>query len=238
MSDNTLELDQEDIAGRLQADPLFVDTIKVFAQRRGVTENDVMTALGATNQQGQKVGLVCIVLMPRLTVDNSASPGPRYFTRYGIQVIDWPLMRRVAGGAGVSAESVAQRIRQILHYFAFGRGQTVVFDAMEPAQLQDETQVSYILYFKRLGVDNPGNKVIAPTISPAGGAVPQTVSFSGETAGAEIWYTTDGSYPSSENATATLYTGSAFTLSTACTLRVAAERAGYQQSNVLQAIFT
>lgn len=225
------------MTARLAADPSFVNTVKVFAQRRGITENDVMTALGATNQQGQKTGLVAIVLMPKLTTDATAAPGPRYFTRYAVQVIDWPLMRRVAGGAGISAESIAERIRIILHYFAFGRGQTIVFDGMEPALLEDQTQVSYILYFKRLSVDNPGSKVVAPTISPKEGAVPQVVTLSGQTAGAAAYYTTDDSYPSSQNPTATLYSGP-ITISSACTLRATAELSGYQQSNVNQAIFT
>ncbi len=237
MSESILELDQEDMTGRLQADPSFINTVKVFAQRRGITENDVMTALGATNQQGQKTGLVAIVLMPKLTTDATAAPGPRYFTRYAVQVIDWPLMRRVQGGAGISGETIAERIRVILHYFAFGRGQTIVFDGMEPAPLEDQTQVSYILYFKRLSVDNPGIKVVMPTISPKEGAAPQTVTLTGASAGAAIYYTTDGTYPSSQNPTALLYSG-AITISTACTLRAAAELSGSQQSNVAQAIFT
>jgi hypothetical protein len=233
-----LELDQEDITARLMDDAV-TGAFKVFSQRRGVTESDIMTALGAV--QGSKPGLVAIVLMPRLIPDAPGSPGPRYFTRYPIQVIDWPVMRKQVTG-GLSAESMCERVRQILHYQSFGRGQVLTFDGMEPAPMANETQVSYIVYFRRLGADQPPAKCATCGISPNGGASPQTVTLTCGTAGAAIYYSLDGSYPSAFAAAATpptafLYSAP-FAVATAATLRVSAEAAGYVQGDVSQAIFT
>ena len=166
MSATVIELDQEDIAARLANDPTFSGLVKVFAQRRGVTESDILTALGAMNQAGTKTGLVAIVLMPRLTPKDANAPGPFYFSRYPVQVIDWPVIRKTAGGVGISAESLCERIRQILHFWCTGRGQTLVFDGMEPEPMQDSTQVSYIVYFKRIGADSAPVKCATVGISP------------------------------------------------------------------------
>jgi hypothetical protein len=46
-----------------------------------------------------------------------------------------------------------------------------------------------------------------------------------------IWYTTDGSYPSSANAAAIQYSAP-FAQATAATIRAAAEKVNLQQSNV------
>jgi len=232
-----LELDQEDITARLLDDSV-TGAFKVFSQRRGVTESDIMTALGAV--QGSKPGLVAIVLMPRLIPDAPGSPGPRYFTRYPVQVIDWPVMRKQVTG-GLSAEALCERVRQILHYQSFGRGQVLTFDGMEPAPMANETQVSYILYFRRLGMDTPPAKCATCGISPNGGASPQTVTLTCGTAGAAIYYSVDGSYPSALAAatppTSLLYSAP-FAVAAAATLRVSAEKTGYAQGDVSQAIFT
>lgn len=238
-----LELDQEDLTARLQADPFFVDTVKVFSQRKGITENDVMTALGAVNQQGTKSGLVAIVLIPSLIPESPNAPGPYYFTRYPIQVIDWPVMRRNATtGAGMSAETLAERIRMIVHFWGTGRGQALVFDGMEPAPQDDPTKVSYILYFKKLGGDKAPVKCATVGITPASGAAPQTVTLTCATASAAIYYSTDGTYPSSQAAAATPATSflysAPFSVATAATVRAAAEKTNLQQGDCAQATYT
>ena len=94
MSNESLqETAQEDIAARLSADSLLAGTVTVFAQRRGITENDILTALSTFNQKGGKVGSVVIVLMPEVQKEAQTAPGPRYFVRFAVQVIDFPTMR-------------------------------------------------------------------------------------------------------------------------------------------------
>lgn len=241
---SVIELDQDDIVARLQADSYFVAGIPVLEQRLGITENDVAIAISTANSQNGKVGTVVVVLMPRLKGTDPNAPGPRYIVRYPIQVIDWPVVRRQSvGGSQCSAEEICDRVRQILHMTLFSRGssssgnalgQTLVFDSLEPAQVK-EGQVSYILYFKRLGIDLPPTSVAAVSISPLSGTGPLTCTLACATAGASIYYTVDGTYPSATAKTGTLYSGP-FTAPQGSTVRAAAQLTGYQQSQVVSEV--
>jgi|GEM_PF-1681709 len=235
---STIELDQDDLASRLQSDEVLGGKVKVFSQRKGLTENDVLTALGAMNSEGGKSGAVIIVLMPQLALEARDAPGPQYFVRYPIQIIDWPVVRRNGvGGVGISAESLAQRVRQVVHLSNFGRGQALSFDAIEPAAMNDPTKVSYIAYFKKIGSDPRLLKPAAIVFSPTSGAVPQTITLTCSTPDVDIWYTTDGSYPGPRNPSAILYTGP-FTLTNGATVRASPWITAYQQGDVYQQTYT
>lgn len=241
---SVIELDQDDIVARLSADSYFQAGIPVLEERLGITENDVQIAISTANQQNGKVGSVVVVLMPRLKGTDPNAPGPRYVVRYPIQVVDWPVVRRQAlGGSQCSAEEISDRVRQILHNVLFSRGSTtsgnaqgqfLFFDTLEPVQVK-EGQVSYILTFKRMGIDLPPVSVAAVGIAPTSGTGPLTVTLSCSTAGAAIYYTVDGTYPSSIGKTSTLYTAP-FTAPQGSTVRAAAQLANYQQSNVVSEV--
>ena len=77
------------------------------------------------------------------------------------------------------------------------------------------------------------SQVAAPTMTEHAG----TVTLACTTTGAAIYYTTDGSYPGSGSTTATLYSVP-FILTTACTLRSAAQKDGWQASNLVEANYT
>ncbi len=239
--ESVLELDQEDIAARLAADSFFAGVMQVLLQRRGITENDVQIAMGPM-QGGPATGTVVIVLMPELRPEAKDAPGPSYFVRYTVQVIDWPIIRRQnPGGTQLSAEEISDRIRQILHRFAPGRGQTLYFDGLKPIPVQ-EGQVSYGVSFGCRGIDSPPASCATCGIAPASGAGPLTVTLSCQTAGAAIYYSLDGSYPSAVGAAATpptsfLYTAP-FTAASAALIRACASKAGMQDGNVAQVQYT
>jgi hypothetical protein len=238
---STLELDQDDMTARLMADATC-GQVTVFSQRKGITENDVKTRLAALNQTGGVVGLVLIVLMPKLLAQEANTPGAMYATRYSVQVIDWPAVRRQTTlGIQITAETMAERVRQILHFASFGRGQALFFDGMEPLPMADPNQISYAINFRKMGADTAVSKVATPTITPNGGAVAE-ITLACSTSGAAIYYSVDGSYPSAiaaaaSPATSTIYSVP-FTPGAACTLRVAASKSGLQQSDPNQALFT
>ncbi len=73
-------------------------------------------------------------------------------------------------------------------------------------------------------------------ITPNGGSFngSQSVSITTATAGAEIYYTLDGTPPSDAS---TGYTG-AFTLTTGATVKAIAVKSGYESSQVITAVFT
>lgn len=95
-----------------------------------------------------------------------------------------------------------------------------------------------------LSINNPvgvssevtGNTVATPTISPSGGNFTTSVSvtISTTTNGASIYYTTDGSTPTSASS---LYT-SAITISSSITLKAIAILSSYTDSNIASALFT
>ncbi len=234
---STLEFDQDDMTARLVADSV-TGLVTVFSQRKGITENDIQTNLGALNQKSGLTGMCLIVLMPVLIPSESNTPSAMYATRYSVQVIDWPVVRRIpTGGIQITAESMAERVRQILHFASFGRGQSMYFDGMTPVAMKDEKQISYLVSFKKLGADTAVPKVAICSLSPNYGQVPQTVTVACATPGSTIYYTTDGSYPSSVNPTALVYTAPLnITVQTA--LRVAAEAPGYQQNDPSPGAYT
>jgi hypothetical protein len=69
-----------------------------------------------------------------------------------------------------------------------------------------------------------------PLLDPDEGALPVTVTITAEL-DAQIYYTTDGSYPSADNDEATLYSAPV-EITEATTLRAVAYRTGMQPSNV------
>jgi hypothetical protein len=229
-----LSRDQDDFFARLSLDSFFAE-ISVLEQRKGVTESDVEVALSTLNEKAGKIGAVVIVLMPDLVPTEPDAPGPEYRVRSTVQVITQALFNESATGTQKSAEQIAQRVRQLLHRFGTGAG-VFSFAGMEPIA-QDAGKVSYGVTFTRLARDEDLPRCGTPLIDPDEGAAPQLVTLTCATAGASLYSTTDGSYPSSANDAATLYTAP-FNVATACTLRVAAEKAGMQQSNVAEATFT
>lgn len=223
MSDQ-LEQDQDDIVARLMADEALA-SVAVIEQRTGVVESDVEGAIAVGNKRPGgtgKRGLVLVVLMPELTPDAIEVPGPRWTARLTVQVIEHPTLNRGTHGTGISAETAARRVRQILHQFANGCGATYAFESLEPAPVAPGL-ISYLVGFQRLGGDDALAKVATPRISADG----LTVTLTCATAGASILYSIDGTYPTIP------YTGP-FTLDEAATVRAVGSKADTQQSDVAQ----
>ena len=236
MSDakSDLELDQEDLGARIAADPFFVD-ITVLVQRKGVTENDIQTALSTLNEKIGKIGACVFILMPSLVPTTGDAAGPEYSVRHTVQVIEQPLFSQDAtSGVGKSAELIAEKVRKLIHYFA-ARGGILSFDGMDPIAV-DVGKISYGVAFRHRDSDDDYQRCGLPLLDPDAGASPQTVTITTATAGAAIYYTTDGSYPSSANPNAALYGGPVEIL-TPCTLQAAAQKTGLQQSNIARSIY-
>lgn len=229
MSLDQLEQDQRDFFGRLLSDP-FLSDVKILLEEKGDIEADVLQALSVFNDRGGKIGACVVVLMPTLTGDSPDAPGPRSTVRMTVQVIDQPVVNLGAGGVGMSGSQIAERVRQVLHMFSTGRGNTYTFAAQDPIPVEAGKN-SYGVAFTRLCADAPPPKVAAVSIALSSPSVPSTVTLSTVTAGAAIRYTLDGSYPGSGNPVAMLYEAPV-AISAAVYLRAAAELAGHQPSNI------
>jgi hypothetical protein len=208
-----------------------------------VTESDVESALEALNARGGKTGAVIIVLMPDLAPESRDAPGPRYYVRYGLQIIVWPPAALSPGGAGLTAEEIAEYLRQIVHHVALGRSNVLSFDGQQPTTVA-AGKVSWTVYFRRLGGDEALPKVVLPGISAEPiltGDVPTAyrITLSCTPPGSAaytpaIWYTIDGSYPAPGGATSIQYQAP-FVIAAPCLLRVTATADGLQQSDAIEA---
>ena len=213
------ERDQDDFYGRLSADPFFAD-IPVLLQKKGDITSDTEIAMNTLNAKTGKRGAVVIVLQPELVMAEPDAPGPEYFIIMAVQVFvtradnDDPNT-----GTGKSAELICKRIRVLMHHY--GPGDGTVYSFQRRAVDQD--------WQPRCGL---------PLIDAVPDGGNSQVTLTTATAGAAIYYTTDGSYPSSTNTAATLYAGPfVVNAGNSTLLRCAAELANYQQSMVAQEWF-
>ena len=83
------------------------------------------------------------------------------------------------------------------------------------------------------------NTVVTPTATPAAGAVISgtTITLASFTAGAEIWYTIDGSVPAKDGVNSTKYTNP-IAITAAVTIKAIAVKDGMNDSAILEAVYT
>lgn len=229
---------QEDAYGRLLAEPQLA-TVALVLERKAVTPAELQRILSARGARGGKVGLCILVQRPVFNpgADDSSLRGQlvQAFT-----IIEHPALNAGDLGDGRSAEEIAADVLQL---FAFAAC-TVPGQAFSPfaggAVVSDNSFEGFNAWEVRLqlfGAIARDARCGTPLIDPDSGSHAGPITLTTATAGAGIYYTTDGTYPSSESSTAHLYSAP-LTLAAACTLRTAAEKAGLQQSQISEATFT
>lgn len=177
-----------------------ISEVTVYSRAKGVTEQDIVHALTVFNEsEAGKAGAVIIVMMPLLDVPLANVPGPRFDANVTIRVIENPLFNRDTenGGTGLSAEAIMLEICHLLHgrrLHPHIRELYIDQDASTPVELSDDT-VAYDINIKT------GFQLDAPERV-------KDVVFTGDasalqlgcnTPAASVYYTTDGSYPDTEN---------------------------------------
>jgi len=232
---------QEEIAARLNAESYFSD-ITIITEREADLETAINKALKLVATKDGKIGVAVVVGEFFGDVDSENVPGP-HFSQSGtaVTIFENPLFNNGDAGTGKAAVDIAVKVAQVLHhYYAGGIAQTLLVSgkkAVEPLGSLREGETAY-----RVNVQCPLDaeildKVLTPTISPAGGAVPQEVTLACATAEASIYYTLDQSYPWSGNANATLY-AAPFNVTAAAVLRVVAHKTDLVASDAAFAEFT
>lgn len=232
---------QLDLFGRLSADAYFSDLEVSLVRPRdklGFTQiyELIDQILGGIRKKAGKAGASVQVLMPASDQLDPNVGGPRLDTLIIVRIQEMVVINMGPVGTLKTAEDIAERVIQLGHHFIPAGGNVLVFSDMMPTDAFDPKVTIDVSFAVKTGLVSLA-KVARPVIAPASGAAPQEITITCATVGAAIYYTTDGSYPSSANATATLY-AAPFTQATAATIRAAAQLTNFQQSDIATVTLT
>lgn len=229
---------RQQIADRLAADSYFED-IPVLTEDRGDVENEIARALGTLTETGGKIGICAVVLTPFARIRTQELPGPYLDPlQLSVTIEENVLVNQATGGTQKHCSDVAERVATLLHkWLPDGHTRPVLVSGNGISVV--EPVIGTLAYAVALsfaaGLSVSLDQVATPTANPDGGVAPQTVTLACATAGAAIFYTIDGKFPSPT--VGTLYTAP-FEVAAACTLKAAAFLAGYLTSEVKQSVFT
>ncbi|PTY02571.1 hypothetical protein DB346_08465 [Verrucomicrobia bacterium LW23] len=199
---------QSDVHERLLAHPYFADIpVELLRPRDKGTalqiEQSITESLTGLREKGGKRGASVMVLMPSAGCPHRGVPGPYLSAIVTVRVAEVPMYNMdPAKGTLKSAEQIALHVLLTLHLWSPGYGH--VLTATERPIQPNKDVPGAIVYEVSLGLDagiQPEVRWAAPAILGTAGAVEITGP-----AGAQLWYTTDGSFPRPDGATATLYT--------------------------------
>ncbi len=240
-----------DMLGRADADPYF-DDIGLFILRPRYSESGqsddqqsfaviqtrIDQLIAGESRKSGHYGAAVTFLMPEGDTTKPNPSGPQMEFVFTARIQEMPIINFGPNGTRKSAEEIALYIVQLFHLAMFNGGNSLYADVATLTPSTDYApKVTYDVRFRMQGNLRAPVKCAMAIITPNSGASPQTVTLTSATGGAAIYYTIDGSYPSSRGKTAQLYSGP-ITVAFACTLRAAAELAGSQQSSVSQGIYT
>lgn len=226
---------QDDIVSRLNADSFFAD-VTVLAGRTVNVIDDIQTALGTEAVKGGKSG-VCVVV-ENITGECTSPNVPNGLIDMSIIV---SVMEDTQNNDTTkTADEIAFRVKEVLHHYEpeglsspLFLDKTCIESVVNP--FADE---SYEVRFRAKALPHSMDaKVATPTVSPTSGSYPLSVTLGCATASASIYWTTDGTYPSSLNSNASLYS-SPITISGAAVLRVCAFKTGFIASNCKRVDYT
>jgi hypothetical protein len=231
MSDTVLEDTEADIFGILSATPSLA-LAKIIRADEGLTEADVAQSL-VTMTGTEKIGLGIVVLPAEVVEAERNQPGPPLRISASCQVIEAVLINRGATGTGIKASVAALRALGALHHQQIGN--RVLYaerNAVEPLPGK-KGYVSYLvtLFSEANGSADVGRvRQLGFALDGDGDLVISTA-----TAGAAIYYTTDGSFPGPSNDEATLYDGPV-NITDDMTLRAAAFLSPLNPSDISEVI--
>jgi hypothetical protein len=231
-----LEQLQADIAAVLMDTSALADA-QVLIDNAGDIEAQVDKALGPLSAGPTgKPGLVLIVLLPEVSATEPNLPGPPMQATCEVQVIERPLLNRTETGTNLRSSAAAVLALNALHHYTVGNRMLVPGETpIRPFRSATGT-VSHILTLgcRLAGLAEPTR----PGNCNAAWLENDTLRLACASGAADIWYTTDGSYPSPGNAEAALYTGPIAGLEVGDRVRCAGWLPDLNPGNVLELTIT
>lgn len=237
MAENILTLIQEDIAARLAAAEYFSD-IPVVMERQGDIAKRVERALGPMSGKSGKNGACVIVDQIIAECESPNVSGPLLRAIVICQVIENVTVNQSTNGTGKAALSIAVGVLNALHlYYPAGLGQVLVADDKAIVPAKDPLGLAYDVQFNLSVTGSQPSKVATPTVSPATGAAPQTVTITCGTADATIYYSLDGHPPYPGQVGVRPYV-EPVAVTGACTLRACAMKPSLVASNTVTGVYS
>ncbi len=224
---------QEDVTMALLSDSRLA-AVNVIQYRKLRQQSEVdASAIYAKPRQGAQAGAGVLVEMPTMQVTEPNLPGPSGQFLVTCVVMEEPNQNMTAeAGTQIEAENIAQMVLECLHGLMFeGLGSLYSDDRPITPTEEWEGLVAYRVSLRLRLTSDPKQieRVPVPTIQEQ--ALQVTLKA---VAGADIYYTTDGSFPGPGNPDATKYQNP-FAMQGAV-LRWAAYKAGMVGSNVGEAM--
>ncbi len=201
MSD-LLDKIEADIYGILSAAPDLALT-KILRADAGLTEADVAQVL-VTLTGTEKIGLGLVVLPAEITDAEKNLPGLPVRVMASVQIIEAVLINRGATGTGIKASVAALRVLDALHQLRIGN--RALYADKNPVEAVSMKK-GFVGYTVTVFSETNGGSGTG-RVRDLGFALDLSgnLEITTATAGAAIYYTTDGSFPGPSNAAATLFT--------------------------------
>jgi hypothetical protein len=227
-----LERLQADVTDKLNSEELF-QYVAVSSFRRLVIASEINASLATLTAKNGKNGTGVLVLMPTVLCDKPNVPGPMVEFGLIVRVFENNIVSSDAvNGSLVTAEAAGLSVMRVLHEWGIYGLTTPYSDkkALTPNYDYEGLIVYDVNFTGELPLAALVSVNVPGLVSPA-----QTVTLTDTTGGAAVYYTTDGSFPGSGNAAATLYAGP-FAVAPGTVVRWAAYKTGMRGSDVGQAV--
>lgn len=212
-----------------------LDNVNVKLWRKLRLESEVdLSALWLSPRNGRS-GLGVVMELPEFDVQHPNLPGPEAFLLLSFLVLEEPNLNFTPTlGTLISAEQAAQTLLEIFHDFQVEGFGTLFAAPKAIASVEDYPGiVGYRVTFRARVPRDQAARVATPVLSEAAGSLTMTCA----TAGAQIYFTTDGSFPGAGNSAAQLYSA-ALTVTAGDVIRAAAYLSGSPGSHAVRQTVT
>lgn len=191
-------------------------------------EDRVKKALAGQIPKNGKFGLVCVIGMPEATTTMENAAGPIENWKCVLQLIENQANNRAAAtGTGTRADDLCETVKRLLHLQCLDGTHEIIVTG---SQIDDELPATLTGWLVTLESRAHALEPMVKTAKPQISVNNPNLTITCATAGAEIRYTVDGSYPGSS---ASLYSTpvDVGALPSGTVIRAAAFKAGLRGSD-------
>jgi hypothetical protein len=230
----TLDDVQSDVKSRLEASEYFAD-VPILLENDEKIFTKIEQYLNGSLTKAGKCGACLVLMNPNETVESAEVAQP--FSKVIVDVVVYEnrkLSLDATVGVGRTAAAIVKDAQRLLHQY---QSDAVLNLLADPTGIQPDIPLPDIgthAWSAKLWSYSQDNddreKVADPQILTNAEADP-TITLTCTTGEAAIYYTLDGTYPSTLNTAATLY-AAPFVISSACRIKTCAYKTGLFQSNL------